>query len=269
MKTKRSTKSYWEMTTAQLREATKKFDEEFVGDEAQPLTPEMKTRWERAKAKGASDKNGSTESRIVGDETLLALAQDLEGTKRKNIIEMALTFTAMIRIFEKKAKTRVVKKLEELFCKLPEVRSPDDYEALHRDFCLRFTQDIKMNGLRRGSTSYGQAAKILDVVIKVYVYYCAQPSPEDSKRIIPWLHGAVDTAILKYLKKYKCAPGQISANTIKEIDEAGYHALQSLLAKSRPECLRNLHPVEYDDILWRSFARQDDVSAPGTPVTDG
>jgi len=32
MKTKKFMKPYWEMTTAELREATKQFDEEFVGD---------------------------------------------------------------------------------------------------------------------------------------------------------------------------------------------------------------------------------------------
>ena len=33
---------------------------------------------------------------------------DVEGTKRKNIIEMALAFTAMIRIFAKESKKPVV-----------------------------------------------------------------------------------------------------------------------------------------------------------------
>ena len=81
---------------------------------------------------------------------------DIEGTKRKNIIEMALGFTAMIRIFAKDSKER--------------------------------------------------------------------------------------------------------ATTIKELDEEAYQALQSLLAKcqadSSPESLRNLHPVQYDDIFWRRLNRQ-------------
>lgn len=51
MSRKKNTKPYWEMTTEELREATKQFDEEFVADRAKPLTPEMKALWERVKAK--------------------------------------------------------------------------------------------------------------------------------------------------------------------------------------------------------------------------
>jgi hypothetical protein len=43
-------KPYWEMTGDELAEATKAFDEEFVADGAQPLSPEMQVRWERARA---------------------------------------------------------------------------------------------------------------------------------------------------------------------------------------------------------------------------
>jgi hypothetical protein len=96
---------------------------------------------------------------------------------------------------------------------------------------------------------------MLDVAIKVYVYYCAQPTSEVAERIVPFLHGAIDTAILKDLKKSKLARGDIPATTIKDLDGEAYQALQSLLAKSQaeswPESLRNLHPVQYDDILWR------------------
>jgi uncharacterized protein (DUF4415 family) len=52
MKTKKPTKPYWEMTTEELREATKQFDEEFVGDKAKPLSPRMRALWEKAQAKG-------------------------------------------------------------------------------------------------------------------------------------------------------------------------------------------------------------------------
>jgi hypothetical protein len=42
-------KPYWEKTAKELQEATKEFDEEFVADNAKPLTPSMETRWKRAK----------------------------------------------------------------------------------------------------------------------------------------------------------------------------------------------------------------------------
>lgn len=39
-------KPYWEMTTAELREATREFDQEFVIDTFRPLTPEERKYWE-------------------------------------------------------------------------------------------------------------------------------------------------------------------------------------------------------------------------------
>ena len=42
-------KPYWEMNLDELREATKEFDRKFVPTE--PLTREMRARWERVKRK--------------------------------------------------------------------------------------------------------------------------------------------------------------------------------------------------------------------------
>ena len=47
-------KTYWEMNTAELREATKEFDEEFVILKSKPLSPEMRARWEKARRKKPS-----------------------------------------------------------------------------------------------------------------------------------------------------------------------------------------------------------------------
>jgi hypothetical protein len=64
MSRKKPDKPYWEMTTEELQEATKEFDEEFVADRARPLTPQMRRRWERAKAKSPRSKNGAREATI-------------------------------------------------------------------------------------------------------------------------------------------------------------------------------------------------------------
>ncbi len=103
-------------------------------------------------------------------------------------------------------------------------------------------------------SSYGQAAKILDIAIKVYVYYCTQPNPATAERIVPFLHGAIDTPIMKHLKKAKPDSSRVRATTIKGLDEEAYQALQAmLLAESHQE---KLNPVQYDDILWRRLNRQ-------------
>lgn len=84
MSSKKPSKPYWEMTTAELREATKQFDEEFIGDKARPLTPEMKARWERAKAKGEPAQNGKPERTINArlDEALLKRCTALAKKRR-------------------------------------------------------------------------------------------------------------------------------------------------------------------------------------------
>jgi len=58
MRKKLARKPYWEMTTRELSEATKEFDEEFVVDKCKPLSPEMRERWERAKRKVGRPKQG-------------------------------------------------------------------------------------------------------------------------------------------------------------------------------------------------------------------
>ena len=49
---KPAAKPYWEMNTAELREATKEFDREFVGDTFRPANPEEQARFERARKRG-------------------------------------------------------------------------------------------------------------------------------------------------------------------------------------------------------------------------
>jgi hypothetical protein len=56
-KPKRSRKPYWEMTTAELRKATKEFDREFIGETFRPVTPQELARFERARKRGRS-RNG-------------------------------------------------------------------------------------------------------------------------------------------------------------------------------------------------------------------
>src|SRR6202035_3554441 len=125
----------------------------------------------------------------------------------------------------------------EFFLFLAVIRNRDDYEAQHRSFCEWFTKEIRtakraMKSARvqlGGPTSYGQAAKVLDIAIKVFVYYCAQPTTDVADRIIPWLHGAIDTAIMKHLKKSNRTGNKIRATTIKGLDKEAYQALQLVL----------------------------------------
>jgi hypothetical protein len=132
--------------------------------------------------------------------------QSLAGqAKTRNIIDMALTFSATLRVFSRQSKTIIAKRLEELFANLDDIAEREEFERLHAAFCVWFTNTIgtaakKGSRLRpSGRSSYGHAAKILDVSAKVYVYYCAQPSHDVANVIIPMLHCPADSAVLKHL----------------------------------------------------------------------
>lgn len=79
MNRKKTSKQYWEMTTEELQKATKEFDAEFVADRAKPMTPEMKARWERAKAKPPRAANGHTKKRKTQTYTVFFVPDETGG----------------------------------------------------------------------------------------------------------------------------------------------------------------------------------------------
>jgi hypothetical protein len=68
-----ASKPYWEMTTAELREATKEFDQEFVGDTFRPVTAAEQERFERARKRGRPRKgHGAKTISVTVEKQLLA-----------------------------------------------------------------------------------------------------------------------------------------------------------------------------------------------------
>jgi hypothetical protein len=57
-------KAYWEMTAAELEQATKRFQEPFVVDQSRPLNPAERKQWARAKRKRGRPKVGQGSKRI-------------------------------------------------------------------------------------------------------------------------------------------------------------------------------------------------------------
>lgn len=196
----------------------------------------------------------------------LELAED---AKRSNILDMALTFTAMMRVFAKGSKERIARQLGELTSGLPAITSAEEYERTHKAFCECFCREVRTaeRKLRSGKTrpgrpaSFGQAAKILDIVLKVYVFYCSQPSSDVASRIGRFLHGAVDTPIMNYLKR-KYPEGSVRATTIEQVDEQTYRTLQGLLTQDIKDRFHGgMLPVQYDDIMWQELNRGTEAQA--------
>ena len=76
----RPLKPYWKMTTAELREATKEFDQEFIGDTFGPPTAEQRAQDRRARRKrgrppvglGSKTISVTVEKRLLADADRLA-----------------------------------------------------------------------------------------------------------------------------------------------------------------------------------------------------
>jgi len=186
---------------------------------------------------------------------------DIEGVKRENIIDMAWGFSAMTRVFEKKSTEKIVNKLALTLSQIALLKDDTEFRNLHDDFCRWFVKNIRTAERKKDGVvikestyaSYGQGAKVLDVALKVYVYYCHLPNPETAKRIIPWLNSAIDTKMMEYLEGL--AEGKaVSVTSIEQVDEDTYTKLQALVRKDieRKFPIGTL-PVQWDDIKWREL----------------
>jgi hypothetical protein len=96
-----------------------------------------------------------------------------------------------------------------------------------------------------------------------------QPNLATASRITQFLHGAIDTPILNYLKaNYPlCA---VTASTIEQIDKTQHIKLQEYVGKDIARSFGgNIIPVQYDDIMYnrlkRSKAAQPRAAGDGGP----
>jgi len=113
------------------------------------------------------------------------------------------------------------------------------------------------NGTEKPSrpATYGHAAKVFDIAVKVYVHYCNLPGPEAAAVLLPFLHGAIDNPIMSFLKsKYPLA--RIKASTIEALEMPEYKILQDLITKHiQEEFQSKIFPAQYDDIMWHRLNR--------------
>jgi hypothetical protein len=177
-----------------------------------------------------------------------------EKAKKQNMIDMAVGFTAMMPLFQERSTDLIKEKLTDLFEGLDRISSDQDFSEMHRDFCKWFVKTIRLAKTEEPS-SYGHAAKVLDLVLKVYVYYCKMPSPAKAESLMPRLNGAIDTPILRHLfKKMEDIYGKSLPThylwTIKMIDKEDYDLLQKVIRQDiRDSFDDNILPVQYDDIM--------------------
>jgi hypothetical protein len=183
-----------------------------------------------------------------------------EKAKKQNIIDMAVGFTAMMPLFQERSADLIKEKLADLSEGLERISLDQDFSKMHRDFCRWFVTTIRLAKTGEPS-SYGHAAKVLDIALKVYVYYCKMPSPAKAEALTPRLNGAIDTPILRLLFKkledvYAKPFPPHYLWTIKMIDENDYELLQKVIRQDiRDSFDDTIVPVQYDDIMGRRLDR--------------
>jgi len=179
-----------------------------------------------------------------------------ERAKKQNIMDMAIGFTAMMPLFQERSADPIKEKLADLFEGLDRINSDQDFDKMHRDFCQWFVRTISLAKTEEPS-SYGHAAKVLDLALKVYVYYCNMPSPAKAEGLMPRLNGAIDTPILRHLFKklednYKESFPPHYLWTIKMINKEDYELLQKIIRQDIRDSFKDIiSPVQYDDIMGR------------------
>jgi CRISPR/Cas system-associated endonuclease/helicase Cas3 len=188
------------------------------------------------------------------------MTKEAEKAKELMIIDMAVSFSAIGRVFRKGSIEKIRKKLYEHIEDFFSVSSEEEYCKRHMEFCEWITENI-MTAKRRGNeikvpkkASWGQAAKLIDVAMKACIYYCKLPSPSASSRIAPWLNAGIDTAILKDLKKKYDLPFLRGISTLADINKETYDELQKII---RSDIREEIIPVQYDDMMWRKLNQRD------------
>ncbi len=176
--------------------------------------------------------------------------------KQQNILDMAIGYTAMMPLLQESSVDLIKEKLTDLFEALKSVRSDQDFSKIHSDFCQWFVKTVRL-AKSMEHMGYGHAAKVLDLALKVYVYYCRMPGPAKAKSLMPRLNGIIDTSILRSLFKklddiYREFYPPHYFWTITMIAKEDYDLLQRVIRQDiRVSFDNNILPVQYDDIIGR------------------
>jgi hypothetical protein len=183
-----------------------------------------------------------------------------EKAKKQNIVAMAVGFSTMMPFFQERSADLIRRKLTNFFEGLDRIITAQDFDEMHRDFCQWFLNTIKLAKTPE-PPSYGQAAGVLDLALKVYVYYCRMPSPAKSETLMPMLNGVIDTPIIRHL--YKRVQGNYGKPypphylwTIKMVDQEDYNFLQKIIRQDIRDSFKDeLSSAQYDDIIRLSLDR--------------
>jgi len=179
--------------------------------------------------------------------------------KFQNIIHAGLAFSGMLRILKKKQKIILHEKLLGVMKLLNDTQDIESFEKIHSEFCKWGTESIWL-AEKTGKylkperlISYGQIAKTLNVVLKVAIHYAQLPDVQKAKSIRPWLHAAVDNAMMKMLKRtYKQDMESPWPESIEQVCRDQYLQIQAFVQNFivQNHSQKPINAIDFDDIYW-------------------
>lgn len=177
----------------------------------------------------------------------------------RNVIDMGLSFSAMLRLYKADSKKEMRERIYGARKQLWEAESQEAFTSWHSSICGWGIKSIRLRK-RDAFASYGQIAKTLDVVLKVAIYYCHLPDCEGSAKLSRWLNAAVDTKMMGMLRH--CYP--VAFNpwpvAVREVDSReSYEAIQGLVRRYISEKHPSITPVQFDDIYWWKLNKRGSV----------
>ena len=180
---------------------------------------------------------------------------DPADVRLSNIVDMALTFSAMIRLYEKGSKKKLHKEILHILPKIAKTTSHQQFQKIHNKFCLWGIKNLFL-AKNSGPPSYGQIAKTLDVVLKVAIYYSKWPNEPVSEKIGNYIHAAVDTKMMAFLKSKYPDHFEIWPVTVGSVNRPRYVSIQELVRQFiADQHGGEIMPVQFDDLYWNFLNR--------------
>jgi len=181
-----------------------------------------------------------------------------------NIVDMGLTFSAMIRLYREGSKKTLHKEIVRILPEIARTKSVKLFQKVHNEFCIWGMNKLSLAEKKRqgriikhsGPPGYGQVAKTLDVVLKVVIYYSKWPDEATSERIEKYLNAAVDTKMMAFLKPKYLGHFEHWPVTVENVSQSIYVSIQELVRQFiEDEHKGKIMPVQFDDLYWNFLNR--------------
>lgn len=114
------------------------------------------------------------------------------------------------RVLKKGGVNKFQRIIMKMLPELSEINSIEQFNKLHHKYVKKVISNIKTSeNSKSHRASYGQAAKPINVFLKVYVDWSKRPNMAVRKKILPYLHVPLDSILIQSIKEnhsqwYEC-----------------------------------------------------------------